>query len=152
MNMLGHLSGMYFCIINNIFIYFPDPCQNLSFNLSITSTLIPRGVISYVLMKQSLYKGFSKGCHGAPEGLSQGQGFRSFLDSQDLFLAMSGPGHRVMQLDTEFGTHIVTEDACFGYVSNNSGLYNVPNDELLNGFVLEFTLGTAQYLSKGCDP
>lgn len=65
---------------------------------------------------------------------------------------MSGPGHRVMQLDTEFGTHIVTEDACFGYVSNNSGLYNVPNDELLNGFVLEFTLGTAQLVAHGCDP
>jgi hypothetical protein len=57
-----------------------------------------------------------------------------------------------MQLDTEFGTHIVTEDACFGYVSNNSGLYNVPNDELLNGFVLEFTLGTAQLVAHGCDP
>ena len=41
-----------------------------------------------------------------------------------------------MQLDIELGKHVGVEDACFRYVPDSSGFYNVPNDKLLNGLIL----------------
>ena len=47
-----------------------------------------------------------------------------------------------MELDIECGEHISIKDTCFGYVPDGSRLYNVPNDELLNGLVLGHAAGT----------
>ena len=54
---------------------------------------------------------------------------------------MNSTAHTVMQLDIEFGEHIGVEDTRFGYIPDGSRLYDVPNDELLNGLVLGHTAG-----------
>jgi hypothetical protein len=51
-------------------------------------------------------------------------------------LAMDGTAHAVMQLDVGLGKPIGIEDACFRYVPDSSGFYNVPNDKLLLFFFL----------------
>lgn len=52
------------------------------------------------------------------------------------YLAMNSTAHTVMQFDKEFRKHISVEDTCFRCVPDNSDLYSVPNDGLLNGLVL----------------
>lgn len=49
---------------------------------------------------------------------------------------MNGTTHTVMQLGIEFRKHLRNRDTCFGFSSNSSVLYDVPNDEHLNGLVL----------------
>lgn len=49
---------------------------------------------------------------------------------------MNGTTHTVTQLSIEFRKLLRDRDACFGFSSNSSVLYNVPNDERLNGLVL----------------
>ena len=51
---------------------------------------------------------------------------------------MDSTAHAVTQLDIEFGEHVSVKDTCFGYVRS---LYDVPNDELLNGLVLRHAAG-----------
>lgn len=49
-----------------------------------------------------------------------------------------------MQLDIELGKHVGVEDACFRYVPDSSGFYNVPNDKLLDGLILGHAPGAVR--------
>ena len=49
-----------------------------------------------------------------------------------------------MQLDIELGKHVGVEDACFRYVPDSSGFYNVPNDNLLDGLILGHAPGAVR--------
>ena len=57
---------------------------------------------------------------------------------------MDGTAHAIMQLDIELGKHVGVEDACFRYVPDSSGFYNVPNDKLLDGLILGHVPGTVR--------
>lgn len=59
-------------------------------------------------------------------------------------LAMNGTAHAVVQLDIELGKHVSVEDACFRYVPDCSGFYNVPNNKLLNGLILGHAPGAVR--------
>ena len=53
-------------------------------------------------------------------------------------LAVIGAAQEAVQLDTELGKAIGVEDACFRYVPDSSGFYNVPNGKLLFFFFFSF--------------
>ena len=57
---------------------------------------------------------------------------------------MDGTAHTIMQLDIELGKHVGVEDACFRYVPDSSGFYNVPNDKLLDGLILGHAPGAVR--------
>ena len=57
---------------------------------------------------------------------------------------MDGTAHAIMQLDIELGKHVGVEDACFRYVPDSSGFYNVPNDKLLDGLILGHAPGAVR--------
>ena len=58
------------------------------------------------------------------------------------YVAVNGTTHTVMQFPIDYGKHIGVENARFGNVPDGCGLYDVPNDRLLNGLIPGHASGT----------
>lgn len=129
----AYLACICFYIINNILCLLTRPL--LEYFLSIMSILFFQNVfIFFCLYEAASLRGLwwrSKswwGCSDLP-------GFTRLIPD---YHAVNGIAHAVMQLDIEFGEHII------GHVPDSSVLCYVPSDKHLNGLVLGRTLVTVR--------
>lgn len=98
---------------------------------------------SFVFSKPSFYMGFGGDFRGVHQWIYIVVGslvLPGCLRSIPDHLAINDTAHAVKQLDRELGKYMSITETCFGMVCEGCSLYNVPNNKVLNGLVIGYTL------------